>query len=174
MFFELAKSESEGPGQHQVARQEVAVSPQHEPMTAASVKGAMLRACRKRFHGSNARGGILLAWIAALRSFPDGVNSCCARPLKNEGDNAMTKAILALVIAAIATPAFAQTGTAPNLMSDGVKLKTEEEVKAEQEREARYKSGLSKIPDSKNKQDPWGSVRSTSTPAQNPARQGSK
>jgi hypothetical protein len=72
------------------------------------------------------------------------------------------------MIAAMATPAFAQmgTGTGPNLAAEGHKLKTDVEIKQEQEREAGYKSGLSKIPDAKvGKKDPWGGVRSTSPTA---------
>ena len=80
----------------------------------------------------------------------------------------MRNTVLALAIVAIATPASAQMGGAPNLSADGVKLKTDVEVKQEQEREAGYKSGLGKIPDAKGKKDPWGSVRDTS--AQNQAK----
>jgi hypothetical protein len=77
------------------------------------------------------------------------------------------KALLALVIAAMATPASAQMGTGmgPNLAGESRKLKTDVEIKQEQEREAGYKSGLSKIPDAKpTKNDPWGGVRSSSSP----------
>jgi hypothetical protein len=73
------------------------------------------------------------------------------------------KTVLALVIAAIATPAGAQMG--PNLSGGRTKLKTDVDVKQEREREAGYKAGLSKIPDAKGKPDPWGGVRTTtSTP----------
>lgn len=82
----------------------------------------------------------------------------------------MRKTVPALVIVAMATPALAQVGGGPNLSADGVKLKTDVEVKQEREREAGYKSGLGKIPDAKGKQDPWGGVRSTSTPVQNQAK----
>jgi hypothetical protein len=82
----------------------------------------------------------------------------------------MRKTVLALVIAAMATPAFAQMSDGslrPNLAGGSTKLKTDQDVKREQETEAGYKSGLSKIPDAKNsgKADPWGGVRGTSTPA---------
>lgn len=86
----------------------------------------------------------------------------------------MKNTLLALVIVAMATPALAQVGGAPNLAADGVKLKTDVDVKQEQEREAGYKSGLGKIPDAKAKQDPWGSVRGTSTAAQNHAKPNAK
>jgi hypothetical protein len=79
------------------------------------------------------------------------------------------KTVLALVIAAMATPAFAQLsgGAGPNLAGEGVsKLKTDRDIKQEQDREAGYKSGLSKIPDAKpSKTDPWGGVRGASPAA---------
>jgi len=75
------------------------------------------------------------------------------------------KTVLALVIAAVAMPALAQAPSL-NLAGEGRKVKTDQEVKQEQEREAGYKSGLAKIPDAKpGKNDPWGGVRGTSTPA---------
>jgi hypothetical protein len=83
--------------------------------------------------------------------------------------DAVRKTVLALAITVMATPALAQLATSsggPNLMGEGVgKLKTDVEVKKEQEAEAGYKSGLSKIPDPKKtgKADPWGGVRGNST-----------
>jgi len=81
--------------------------------------------------------------------------------------------LLALIIAAMATPAYAQLS--PNLAGGGIGLKTDVEVKQEQEREAGYKSGVSKIPDQKGKSDPWGGVRAT-TPVsgQNQSRSSAK
>ena len=85
----------------------------------------------------------------------------------------MRKAALAIMIAAMATPVCAQT--APNFAADGVKLKTDVEVKQEREREAGYKSGVSKIPDQKGKLDPWGNVRGAAPPSgQGPSRSTSK
>ena len=82
------------------------------------------------------------------------------------------RSLLAATIIVMATPALAQIS--PNLMGDGIKLKTDVEVKQEQERENGYKAGLSKIPDQKAKADPWGNVRA-STPQANPThRAGSK
>jgi hypothetical protein len=86
--------------------------------------------------------------------------------LRPENDVVRKKTILALMIAATATPAFAQVGTGvgPNLTGETRKLKTDVEIKQEEEREAGYKSGLSKIPDAKaTKTDPWGGVRGTSS-----------
>jgi hypothetical protein len=75
------------------------------------------------------------------------------------------KTVLALAIVALATPAVAQLGGSPNLMSDGVKLKTDEEVKAEEAREKGFKDGLRKIPNAQGKKDPWGEVRGSSPAA---------
>jgi hypothetical protein len=82
--------------------------------------------------------------------------------------------VLALVIAALATPAYAQF--TPNLAGGGrVNPKTDAEVKQEQEREAGYKSGISKIPDAKGKSDPWAGVRGTAqAPGQNQSRSNAK
>lgn len=76
----------------------------------------------------------------------------------------------ALAIAALATPAAAQTPKL-NLIEHGAHLKTDREVTQEKERESGYRSGLSKIPDSKEARDPWGGVRDT-PPAQRGARSG--
>ena len=86
----------------------------------------------------------------------------------------MKNTVLALVVVAMATPVYAQM--APNFAADDVKLKTDVDVKKEQEREAGYKSGVSKIPDAKGKVDPWGGVRGATTPAsgQNQSRSSSK
>jgi hypothetical protein len=89
----------------------------------------------------------------------------------------MRNTVLALVIApafALTTPALAQVGGAPNLSADSVHLKTDVEVKQEQEREAGFKAGLGKIPDAKGKKDPWGNVRSDSTSAHNQPKSGTK
>lgn len=85
----------------------------------------------------------------------------------------MRHTVLALVIAALATPAYAQLS--PNMAGSNVKLKTDVEVKKEKEREAGYKSGISRIPDAKAKTDPWDGVRSV-TPAsgQNQSRSSAK
>ena len=74
----------------------------------------------------------------------------------------MKNFVTAMMVVAIATPAYAQMS--PNLAGPGAKFKTDVEIQQEQERESGFKSGLSKIPDSKAKVDPWGNVRST-TPA---------
>jgi hypothetical protein len=88
--------------------------------------------------------------------------------------NAVRNTVLALVIVAVASPvlglavlgqaALAQPNV--NVMGEGVKLKTQEEVDAEKAREKNFKDGLGKIPDANRRKDPWGNVRSGSTAAQ--------
>ncbi len=85
----------------------------------------------------------------------------------------MRHTVLALVIAAMATPAYAQLS--PNLAAGSVKLKTDVEVRQEQERESGYRSGVGKIPDAKGKSDPWAGVRGAApAPAQNQSRSNAK
>jgi Ni/Co efflux regulator RcnB len=84
-----------------------------------------------------------------------------------------------LLLAVVAAPAAAQIpgqgdgGARPNmnLLNEGMHLKTDEEVKQEQEKERAYKAGMSKIPDQKVKVDPWGAVRTAppSATVQRPA-----
>ena len=87
----------------------------------------------------------------------------------------MTKLITTtLLLAGMAATAAAQvpgglteTGPAINMFSGGNHLKTDVEVKQEQDRERAYKSGINKIPDQKAKVDPWGAVRTTPPTASN-------
>jgi hypothetical protein len=76
-----------------------------------------------------------------------------------------------LLLAGLMAPAVAQVPGGPsetkpalNLMGDAAHLKTDVEVNQERDRESAYKAGMSKIPDKKVKNDPWGAVRTT-TPA---------
>jgi len=82
----------------------------------------------------------------------------------------MRNIVLALVIAGMATPAYAQFS--PNLAGGGAsRPKTDVEIKQEQEREAGYKNGVSRIPDAKGKSDPWSGVRSAApAPGQSQSR----
>jgi hypothetical protein len=84
------------------------------------------------------------------------------------------KTVLALVITALVTPAYAQL--TPNLLGGGrLNPKTDEEVKREQDRESGYRSGVSKIPDAKGKSDPWAGVRGAApAPGQNQSRSNTK
>ena len=87
----------------------------------------------------------------------------------------MRHTVLALVIAALATPAYAQFS--PNLAGGGgrVNPKTDAEVRQERERESGYRSGVSKIPDGKAKSDPWAGVRGAApAPDQNQSRSNAK
>ena len=70
---------------------------------------------------------------------------------------------LAAVIMLLASPAFAQIPKL-NLLADKPG-KTEDEKNAEAAQEKAYKDSLKKIPDQKAPSDPWGTVRSTDTPA---------
>ena len=73
----------------------------------------------------------------------------------------------AMIVIVSATPAFAQLGFPTG--TDGRRLlKTDEDVRQEQERENGYKAGLSKIPAPKATTDAWGNVRGAATP---PAKQ---
>ena len=83
----------------------------------------------------------------------------------------MRHTVLALVIVAMAAPAYAQFN--PNLAGGGAKLKTDAELKQEKERESGYRSGVSKIPDGKAKTDPWSGVRNAA-PGQNQSRSSAK
>ena len=66
---------------------------------------------------------------------------------------------MAVVIALLASPAYAQM-PAMNLMMDKPG-KTQDEKDAEAAREKAYQDTLKKIPDAKAPTDPWGNVRST-------------
>jgi len=66
--------------------------------------------------------------------------------------------ITAVVIALLASPAFAQM-PALNLIQDKPG-KTQDEKDAEAARDKAYKESLKKIPDAKAPADPWGTVRS--------------
>jgi hypothetical protein len=80
---------------------------------------------------------------------------------------------MTLLLAGMAVPAAAQapgqgeTGPALNLLDGGRHLKTDVEVNQERDREHAYKAGMSKIPDQKVKNDPWGAVRATPPTASN-------
>ena len=86
----------------------------------------------------------------------------------------MRKTVLAITIVAMATPVCAQIS--PNLAGGSAKPKSDVEVRQEQEREAGYKAGVSRIPDAKGKVDPWGGVRGAATSSSGPtqSRQNSK
>jgi hypothetical protein len=84
----------------------------------------------------------------------------------DQGRGAVRNVLMAVLLAmAVATPVCAQSlgggqdGFKPNMAGEGMKRKTVEDWQAEQDREKAYKSGMSKIPDQKVKNDPWGTVR---------------
>jgi hypothetical protein len=90
---------------------------------------------------------------------------------KPQEGNAVKRTVLALVIAAMAMPAYAQF----NPLAGGTRVnpKTDAEVKQERDREAGYRSGVGKIPDGKGNSDPWAGVRSAA-PSQNQSRPNAK
>jgi hypothetical protein len=71
-------------------------------------------------------------------------------------------AVVAVVIALLAAPAYAQM-PAMNLLMEKPG-KTQDEKDADAAREKAYQDTLKKIPDAKAPADPWGNVRSTDTP----------
>jgi hypothetical protein len=80
--------------------------------------------------------------------------------------------VTAAIIALGTTGAFAQ---AMNLIGDNKKMITQEDVKAQEERDSAYKSAISKVPAHKPASDPWGNVRGASAPNnQTGARSGAK
>jgi hypothetical protein len=84
----------------------------------------------------------------------------------------MRALLTAAMIGLLTTAAYAQS---MNMMGDKKKLVTEEEVKAEQERDSAYKSAISKLPSQKPATDPWGNVRGAGAPNnQAGARAGAK
>ena len=91
-----------------------------------------------------------------LRSCHDGVSSGAVQ-IQFKESKAVRHTVLALVIAAMVTPAYAQFN--PNLAGRDIKVKTDADARQEKERESGYRSGVNKIPDGKAKTDPWGGVR---------------
>jgi hypothetical protein len=88
------------------------------------------------------------------------------------GRDRMKAFVTAAIIAFGTTAAF---GQAMNLLGGSGKMITEEEVKAQEERDSAYKSAISKMPAHKPASDPWGNVRGTNAPTnQSGARSGAK
>jgi hypothetical protein len=115
----------------------------------------------------------LIGWAAWAR-----VMRFQARQMRTTWRGAVKKLLTtALLLAVVAAPAAAQMPGSNdnqlhlNMFGDGMHFKTEEEVKAEKDKERAYKAGMSKIPDQKAKSDPWGNVRTTppTATAQRPA-----
>ena len=65
---------------------------------------------------------------------------------------------LAAAFVLLASPAVAQLPPL-NLLQDNKPAKTQDEIDAEAARQKAYKDSLKKIPDAKQPNDPWGSVR---------------
>jgi len=80
--------------------------------------------------------------------------------------------VTAAIIALLTTAASAQS---MNILGGNRKMMTEEEVKAQEERDSAYKSAIGKMPAHKPASDPWGNVRGASAPNnQTGARPGAK
>jgi hypothetical protein len=83
------------------------------------------------------------------------------------------KAFVTAAIIAFGTTAA--LGQSMNLLGGNTKMITQEDVKAQEERDSAYKSAISKMPAHKPANDPWGNVRGASAPNnQTGARSGVK
>ena len=83
------------------------------------------------------------------------------------------KAFVTAAIIAFGTTAA--LGQSMNLLGGNTKMITQEDVKAQEERDSAYKSAISKVPAHKPANDPWGNVRGASAPNnQTGARSGAK
>ena len=71
---------------------------------------------------------------------------------------------MAVGIALLASPAFAQDMPKLNLLMDNTPAKSQDEKDAEAARDKAYRDSLKKIPDAKAPADPWGNVRTTDAP----------
>jgi len=75
----------------------------------------------------------------------------------------MRVALAAVMIAALAGPAYAQSQAPVPKYGEPDKKKSPQEIEAEKEAAKAYERSLSNIPD-KGPVDPWGNVRSDSAP----------
>jgi hypothetical protein len=64
----------------------------------------------------------------------------------------------------LTAPAYAQT---MNMLSGPKTMKTDVEVKQEEERTRAYQDAMKKLPDQNVKRDPWGAVRGADAPQAN-------
>jgi hypothetical protein len=74
----------------------------------------------------------------------------------------MKVVLAAMIVALLAGPAYAQSKNVPKY-GDADKEKSPQEIEAAKEAERAYKRSLGNIPD-QGPTDPWGNVRSDSTP----------
>lgn len=84
----------------------------------------------------------------------------------------MRVVLAAVILAALAAPAFAQQGHVPQY-GEADKEKTPAQKEADKAAADAYKRSLSAIPD-KGPQDPWGTVRSNDGPKPAPAKTAKK
>jgi hypothetical protein len=67
---------------------------------------------------------------------------------------------IGLIVTVLSTPcAHAQHSSPPAGMSEKEKAKLQEKRASEKDTDEAYKSTISKIPDAKQKLDPWGNMR---------------
>jgi hypothetical protein len=71
--------------------------------------------------------------------------------------------LAAAMMVLLAGPAYAQTQPIPRY-GEVAKEKSKQEKEAEQESERAYQRSLGNIPDKQTPNDPWGNVRSETTP----------
>ena len=70
----------------------------------------------------------------------------------------MKVVLLTVMLAVLTGPAFAQ---GINLLQEGKRPVTQEEVDRQKAIDEAYKSSMGKIPDQKPSTDPWGNVRAS-------------
>jgi len=86
----------------------------------------------------------------------------------------MKTCVTGMVIALLATPAYSQAMNM-NMLANPGKIKTQEEVQKEAERDNAYQSAIKKLPDQNAKKDPWGNIRGgTPQSSQAQSRSGAK
>jgi hypothetical protein len=95
------------------------------------------------------------------------VNKLIATTLLLAGPAVAGLAVAGMAPAAAQMPGQGDKGPSMNMFNDATHRKTDVEVQQEQDRERAYKSGMSKIPDQKVKNDPWGVVRAAPPTASN-------
>ena len=86
----------------------------------------------------------------------------------------MRTCVKAMMVVLLATPAYSQ-GLNMNMLGNPGKIKTQEEVQKEAERDNAYQSAIKKLPDQNAKKDPWGNIRGgTPQSSQAQSRSGAK
>ncbi len=79
----------------------------------------------------------------------------------------MRTLLYASLIVCLAAPAGAQSFNV--LGADSMKLKTQDEVDQQAQRNKEYQEKLKQLPDQNVKKDPWGNIRSSGTAQTDPS-----